>query len=336
MLKVAINGFGRIGRSIAKIILSRDDILLVAINDLTDIESALNLFKFDSVQGELQKEIKILEDSYFEIDNKKIKYLSIANREILNFKEFGADLVFECTGLFLNQETTIHHLNKGIKNVIISAPANDSTKTFVLGVNHHNYNGEQIISNASCTTNALAPILKIMDEHIGVEKGVMTTIHSYTNDQNLLDGKHTKDKRRARAGAINIIPTTTGAAKAIYLVLPQFKNRLHGQSVRVPVPNVSMIDLNLVLSKNITEKEIVDIFTHEISSRFKNILDIDKDYRVSTDFMQNPHSGIIPIDLIQVINGNLVKIMIWYDNEWGYSNRLVEMALYISKFKGEL
>jgi len=241
-------------------------------------------------------------------------------------------MVLECTGVFLTQASAQVHLDNGIEKVLFSAPAKDKeTPTFVMGVNEGFYDGQKIVSNASCTTNCLGPVAKVLDDAFGIEKGLMTTIHSYTNDQNILDVKHSSDKRRARAGAINMIPTTTGAAKAISLVMPQLLGKLHGQSVRVPTPDVSMVDLNVVVSKQTTKEEVTAVFNKMAETSLKGIMLIDKEMRVSQDFVGCEYSSIVAEDLTQVIGGDMIKIMAWYDNEWGYSMRLVDMALHISK-----
>ena len=330
-VKVAINGFGRIGRSVARIIANRDDVELVAINDLASPDMVKYLLDNDSVHGAFGVETELLEDGYIQIGDMKVKMLSDKDPENLDFGKYGAEIVLECTGVFLTQEQAKAHLKNGVKKVIFSAPAKDKTDTFVIGVNNEKYSGQEIISNASCTTNCLAPIAKVLDDHFGIEKGLMTTIHSYTNDQNILDVKHRKDKRRARAAAVNMIPTTTGAAKAIGLVLPQLQGKLHGQSVRVPTPNVSMVDLNVVVSKKTTKDEVNRVLREKAEGELKGIIAIDSDYRVSQDFQGDPHSAIVAEDLTQVIDGNMVKVMAWYDNEWGYSNRLVDMAVFVSQ-----
>ena len=330
-LKVAINGFGRIGRSVARIIANRDDIELVAINDLASMDMIEYLLQFDSVHGTFLKEVKVLEDNYISIGDMKVKVLSSRDPKNLNFADFGAELILECTGVFLTKESAQIHIDNGAKKVLFSAPAKDDTPTFVWGVNENEYAGQNIVSNASCTTNCLGPIAKILDDAFGIEKGLMTTIHSYTNDQSILDVKHSKDKRRARAAAINMIPTTTGAAKAISLVLPQLKGKLHGQSVRVPTPNVSMVDLNVVVSKNTTKEEINELFRSKMDGELKGIIHLDEKYMVSQDIQGSNKSSIVAADLTQVVAGNMIKVMAWYDNEWGYSTRLVDMALYISK-----
>jgi len=329
-LKVAINGFGRIGRSVARIIAKRDDVDLVAINDLTEPDMIKYLLDNDSVHGHCGFETALLDNSYIQMDNMKVKILSDKNPENLDFGKLGAEVVLECTGVFLTKDSAKIHLKDGVKKVVFSAPAKDDTETFVLGVNSEKYDGEEIISNASCTTNCLAPIARVLDDAFGIEKGLMTTIHSYTNDQNILDVKHSKDKRRARAAAVNMIPTTTGAAKALSLVLPQLKGKLHGQSVRVPTPNVSMVDLNVIVKRDVTKEEVNQVLREKSENELKGIIAIDSEFGVSQDFVGNPNSSIIADDLTQVIDGNMVKVMAWYDNEWGYSNRLVDMAIFVS------
>ena len=331
-LKIAINGFGRIGRCVTRVASARDDVEIVAINDMMDIDMILYLFKNDSVHGILNKETVKIDENHIKIDEKTIKIFNEDKVEKLDFTSCGADIVLECTGKFLTQEYAQTHIDKGIKKVLLSAPAQDTkTPTFVMGVNEHLYNEQEIISNASCTTNCLAPIAKILDDTFGIQKGLMTTIHSYTNDQNLLDVKHVRDKRRSRAAAINMIPTTTGAAKAIDLVLPQLSGKLHGQSVRVPTPDVSMMDLNVVVKRKTSQEEVTDIFNKMAQTSMKGILLMDKEMRVSQDFVGCSYSSIVAQDLTQVIQGDMIKIMAWYDNEWGYSNRLIDMALYINK-----
>lgn len=331
-LKIAINGFGRIGRCVTRIASKRDDIEIVAINDLADIDMMVYLLQNDSVHGTFDVRVQKIDANQIEIDGHRIAILSQANPQELHFENYGTDLVLECTGLFLTTEVVRHHLEKGIKKVILSAPTQDEvTPTFVMGVNEQKYAGESIISNASCTTNCLAPVAKILDDAFGIEKGLMTTIHSYTNDQNLLDVKHNRDKRRSRAAAVNMIPTTTGAAKAINRVMPQLEGKLHGQSVRVPTPDVSMMDLNVVTTKETSEEELRVLFSQKAETELAGILLVDKEQRVSQDFVGCNYSSIIAEDLIQVIGGNMVKVMSWYDNEWGYSSRLLDMAIHISK-----
>ncbi len=331
-VKIAINGFGRIGRCVARIAASRDDVEIVAINDMASMDMMLYLLKNDSVHGTFASEIEQIDEHNIKIDGQNIRVFSDRDPKNLKFADCGADMVLECTGVFLTQETAQVHIDNGVEKVLFSAPSKDTeTDTFVMGVNEHLYAGQKIVSNASCTTNCLGPVAKVLDDAFGIEKGLMTTIHSYTNDQKILDVKHSKDKRRARAGAINMIPTTTGAAKAISLVMPQLKGRLHGQSVRVPTPDVSMVDLNVVVKRETTREEVTRVFNEAADGRLKGLLLMDKEMRVSQDFVGCEYSSIVAEDLTQVIGGDMIKIMAWYDNEWGYSMRLIDMAIHISK-----
>ncbi|WP_294965414.1 type I glyceraldehyde-3-phosphate dehydrogenase [Sulfurimonas sp.] len=331
-LKIAINGFGRIGRCVARIAATRSDVEIVAINDMATMDMMLYLLKNDSVHGTFQSEIAEFDENNISIDGKKVRIFHDRDPKNLAFADYGADMVLECTGVFLTQESAQVHLDNSVEKVLFSAPAKDKeTPTFVLGVNEELYDGQKMVSNASCTTNCLGPVAKVLDDAFGIEKGLMTTIHSYTNDQNILDVKHLKDKRRARAGAINMIPTTTGAAKAIGLVMPQLVGKLHGQSVRVPTPNVSMVDLNVVVKKQTSIEEVTAVLNQMADTKLQGILLMDKEMRVSQDFVGCPYSSIVAEDLTQVISGDMVKVMAWYDNEWGYSMRLLDMALHISK-----
>ncbi len=331
-LKIAINGFGRIGRCVARIVAQRDDVELVAINDLASHDMMEYLLKNDSVHGRFDPEVTLIDETTMQIGKDRVTLFSDRDPRNLDFAGAGADMVLECTGVFLTQESAQVHIDNGVKKVLFSAPAKDKqTPTFVMGVNEHEYAGETIVSNASCTTNCLGPVAKVLDDAFGIEKGLMTTIHSYTNDQSILDVKHSKDKRRARAAAVNMIPTTTGAAKAIGLVLPQLVGKLHGQSVRVPTPDVSMVDLNVVVRKETSKEEINALFKQKAQNELAGLVLVDEEMRVSQDFVGSEYSSIIAEDLTQVIQGTMVKVMAWYDNEWGYSSRLVDMALHISK-----
>ncbi|MDE5591530.1 MAG: type I glyceraldehyde-3-phosphate dehydrogenase [Helicobacter sp.] len=328
-IKVFVNGFGRIGRCIARVILTskNDRFEIVGINDPADSEVLAYLLEHDSIHFQPLKTKKI-NTNLFAFNDYEILFSAKSNPSEVEINH--ADVVIESSGLFLKREFAECYLKKGAKKVILSAPAQDDTPTFVLGVNHHSYKGESIISNASCTTNALAPIVMLLDKTFGVEKGILTTIHSYTNDQNLIDSVHKKnDLRRSRAAAINMIPTTTGAAKALHLVLPEIKGKLHGHSVRVPIPDVSMIDLNINLCQQTTKESLNTLFEEASLSTLQGILGVDKHYGVSQDFIDNPLSVIIASDLTFVLGGNMAKIMAWYDNEWGYSNRILEMAEWI-------
>ena len=331
-INVGINGFGRIGRLVFRASVNNEGVEVVAINDpFINLEYMVYMLKYDTVHGIFNKDLEILDDSYIKIGDSKVKILSDRDPEKLNFADYGADIVLECTGVFLTKDKANIHIKNGVEKVLFSAPAKDDTPTYVLGVNADDYKGESIVSNASCTTNCLGPVAKIIDDNLGIEKGLMTTIHSYTNDQSILDVKHSKDNRRARAAAMNMIPTTTGAAKAISLVMPSLKGKMHGQSVRVPTPNVSMVDLNLIVSKNTTKEDVNKLFLDAQTSSHKGLIECDTDYRVSSDIQGNKHSSIIALDLTQVVDSNMVKVMAWYDNEWGYSCRLVDMAIFISK-----
>ena len=331
-LKIAINGFGRIGRCVARIIDSRDDVELVCVNDTADRATTKQLLKYDSVHGVFPGTVELLDDDYMQIGKSKVKMFSTRDAKALNFADYGVDVVLECTGALLTQKDAQVFIDNGVKRVVMSAPAKDDTPTFVIGVNEDQYAGQAIVSNASCTTNCLGPVAKILDDAFGIEKGLMTTVHSYTNDQNILDVKHRKnDLRRARAAAVNMIPSSTGAAKAIGLVLPHLKGKLHGQSVRVPTPNVSMVDLNVVVRKATTKEEVNAILTEKAQGALKGVLEIDVEQRVSQDFVTTSWSSIVATDLTQVICGDMIKIMAWYDNEWGYSTRLIDMAVHVSK-----
>ena len=326
MIKVAINGFGRIGRCAARIILDRDDVELVAINDTAKRDMTRYLLKYDSVHGEFKKDVKVINDDYIEVEGKKIRVFSTRDLNELDYAAYGVDVVLECTGKFLTTESCTPYLQKGIKKVVMSAPAKDDTPTFVYGVNDDTYANQAVISNASCTTNCLAPIAKILEEKFGIKKALMTTIHAYTNGQSLVDVK-SKDFRRSRAAALNIVPTTTGAAKAIGKVMPSLKGKIHGQSVRVPTPNVSMVDLTAVLNKTVSVDEINEAFREASLGSMKGLVLVDDDERVSSDFCTSPYSSVVAADVTQVICDDMVKVMAWYDNEWGYSCRLVDMAV---------
>ena len=327
-LKIAINGFGRIGRCSARIIENDPNYELCIINDTAERKVTRYLLKYDTVHGEFNKEVEVLDDDHIAIGGRKVRVYSTRNIEDLDLS--GIDVVLECTGKFLTTEKCEAYLRQGAKKVIMSAPAKDDTPTFVLGVNANTYAGQKIISNASCTTNCLGPVTRVLEDNFGIEKGLMTTIHAYTNGQSLLDVK-CRDLRRSRAAAQNIIPTTTGAAKAMKLVMPSLEGKLHGQSVRVPVPNVSMVDLTAVLGKKTSKEELNETFVKASKESLKGIMLVDFDERVSTDFMSCAYSSIVAADLTQVICGDMIKVMAWYDNEWGYSKRLVEMAGFISK-----
>ncbi|MEI7890588.1 MAG: type I glyceraldehyde-3-phosphate dehydrogenase [bacterium] len=330
MLKVAINGFGRIGRPSLKIVFEKNDMEVVAINDLTDIETSAHLLKYDSSYGVYGRDVKVdKENSEIIIDGKPIKYFSQKDPLELPWGKLEVDVVLDCTGIFLDQEGAGKHIAAGAKKVVLSAPPKDDVPVFLLGINEKEYNGEKIVSNGSCTTNCLAPMIKVLDDLCDVEQGFMTTTHSYTNDQNLLDLPH-RDMRRARAAALSIIPTTTGAAKTVGKVIPHLKGKLDGIALRVPTPVVSIVDFICTVTKPKTVEEINAAFEKAANGSMLNILDATHKELVSMDYKMNPHSSIVDLPLTMSM-GNQVKIVGWYDNEWGYSNRLVEMAHYICK-----
>ncbi len=329
MTKIAINGFGRIGRCVARIALARADVELVAINDTTDISLAAYLFQYDSVHRGFAGEVSVAGDDLL-INGKRIKVFKSRETSDLDFAKYGADVVLECTGSHLTLEKCQAFIDRGVKKVIMSAPAKDATPTFVLGVNAHLYSGEPIISNASCTTNCLGPVCRVLQDNFGIEKGLMTTIHAYTNGQSIIDAK-ARDKRRSRAAAQNIIPTSTGAAKAMKLVMPELDGRLHGQSMRVPVIDVSSVDLTAQLGKKVSKDELNSAFRAAASANLKGILAVDDEERVSSDFIGSAFGAIVASDLTQVICEDFVKVIAWYDNEWGYSSRLVDMAVWVNE-----
>ncbi len=328
-VKVAINGLGRIGRCVARIIADREDIELVAVN-ASGAEHIIEYgLKYDSVHG-TRKDVSVA-DGYVNIGQTKAKLFAERDPAKIDFAGCGAEVVLECTGAFLTQESVQPYLDNGIKKVVFSAPAKDDTATFVIGANEETYAGQAVVSNASCTTNGLAPVAKVLDDAFGIESGLMTTIHSYTGSQPILDAKHKKDPRKGRSGATNLVPTTTGAAKAISKVLPQLEGKLNGQAIRVPTPDVSMVDLTVNLAKEVTLEEVQSAFRVASEGSHKGILGIDEEYRVSQDFVGEEQSTVVAMDTIQVIGGKMVKVLSWYDNEWGYSCRLVDMAVHISK-----
>ncbi|WP_415407184.1 type I glyceraldehyde-3-phosphate dehydrogenase [Sulfurovum sp. CS9] len=328
-VKVAINGLGRIGRCVARIIADRDDVELVVVNASGTPEMLEYNVKYDSVHG-TRKDVKVSE-GYLNIGKDKAKILAERDPAKLNFSDYGAEVVLECTGAFLTQESVQPYIDNGVKRVVFSAPAKDDTATFVIGANEEEYAGQAIVSNASCTTNGLAPVAKVLDDAFGIENGLMTTIHSYTASQPILDGKHKKDPRKGRSGAVNLVPTTTGAAKAIAKVLPSLAGKLNGQAIRVPTPDVSLVDLTVTLKNDVTLDEVKAAFKTASEGSHKGILGVDEEYRVSQDFVGEEKSSVVALDTIQVIGGNMVKVLSWYDNEWGYSCRLVDMAVHISK-----
>jgi glyceraldehyde 3-phosphate dehydrogenase len=327
-VKAAINGTGRIGMIVAKIIMQRDDIELVALNTTAKPQMLEYLFKYDSVHSGI--DAKSIDNNTIELNGKKVTVFSERDISKLDFGAVGAEVVIECTGVFLTMEEAQKHIKSGVKKVVMSAPAKDDTPTFVLNINTDSYNGEAIISNASCTTNCLAPLTKVLDDAFGIENGLMTTIHSYTNDQNILDVKHPKDMRRARAAAVNMIPTTTGAAKAIGKVMPNLKGKLNGYAMRVPTPDVSVVDLTVVLKQAVTKEQVNETFVKASKSNFAGLIEIDDDQRVSSDFIGSTYSATYIPDMTSVVEGTTVKVLAWYDNEWGYSSRLVDMCVFVS------
>jgi glyceraldehyde 3-phosphate dehydrogenase len=330
-IKVGINGFGRIGRNIMRAALGATDIDFVAVNDLTNAATLAHLLKYDSILGNLKHTITAKGDR-IAVDADEFQVLSVKDPAQLPWKDLGVDIVFESTGLFTDRDSAAKHLAAGAKKVIITAPAKKPDITLVLGVNADKYDpkAHHIISNASCTTNCLAPMAKVLHETFGIKKGWMTTIHSYTNDQQLLDLPH-KDLRRARAAALSMIPTTTGAATAVGEVLPALKGKLDGFSMRVPTPNVSVVDLVALLDKKTTAEEINAAFQAAADGPMKGILAMSTEELVSIDFKGNPHSSIIDAPNTKVMDGNFVKVLSWYDNEWGYSNRCVDLLRYMVK-----
>jgi len=330
-VKVAINGFGRIGRNVVRAALDRKDVDFVAVNDLTDTKTLAHLLKYDSVLGRLDVPITHDADS-ITVSGKKIKVFAQKDPAQLDWTSVGAQIVVESTGRFTDAKEACKHIRGSVKKVIISAPAKNEDVTIVLGVNDNMYDPAKhnIVSNASCTTNCLAPVVKVLYDKFGIQKGSMTTIHSYTNDQNVLDFPH-KDLRRARAAAVNMIPTTTGAAKAIGLVMPQLKGKLDGYAMRVPTPNVSVVDLVAVLEKPTTTEEVNSALKSAAEGPLKGILAYTADPVVSSDLMHNPNSSIVDSELTKVLDGNLVKVVSWYDNEWGYSCRVVDLIAFLAK-----
>ncbi len=329
MIKIGINGFGRIGRMVFRAAVQNfpQDIEVVGINDLLEPEYLAYMLKYDSVHGRFEGEISV-EGTTLIVNGKKIRLTAVKDPSTLKWDEVGADVVVESTGLFLDEATASAHLKAGAKIVVLSAPSKDATPMFVYGVNHTTYAGQAIISNASCTTNCLAPVAKVLNDSFGIERGLMTTIHSYTNDQRILDLVH-DDLRRARAAALSMIPSSTGAAKAIGLVLPELKGKLSGSSIRVPTPNVSLVDLTVQLKKTVTVEEVHAAMKAAASGPMKGVLQYDTEQTVSIDYNDNPHSSIFDSTQTQLIDGNFLKVFAWYDNEWGYSSRMVDVAKFL-------
>jgi glyceraldehyde 3-phosphate dehydrogenase len=332
-IRVAINGFGRIGRLVLRAILEsgRKDIVVVGVNDLGPIETNAHLLRFDSVHGRFPGEVQVDGDLMI-VGGHRIRVTAIKDPAQLPHRELAVDIAFECTGIFTSKEKASAHLDAGAKRVLVSAPADGADLTVVYGVNHDRLTKDhRVVSNASCTTNCLAPVVKVLNDAVGIETGFMTTVHSYTNDQPSLDQMH-KDLYRARAAALSIIPTSTGAAKAVGLVLPEMKGKLDGVAVRVPTPNVSMIDLTFVAQRATSAEEINNAIKTAASGPLKGILEVVSAPLVSVDFNHQPASSSFALDQTKVMNGNFVRVMSWYDNEWGFSNRMADTAIAMAKF----
>jgi glyceraldehyde 3-phosphate dehydrogenase len=330
-IRVGINGFGRIGRNIMRAAMAHPDVEIVAVNDLTDAATLAHLLKYDSILGNLHHPVSASGDA-ITLDNRKFQVLALKDPATLPWKDLRVDVVFESTGKFTKRDDAAKHLAAGAKRVIITAPAKGPDVTVVMGVNHETYDPSKhrIISNASCTTNCLAPVAKVLHESFGLKKGWMTTVHSYTNDQQLLDLPH-KDLRRARAAALSMIPTSTGAASALGEVLPALKGRLDGFSVRVPTPNVSLIDVSALIEKKTTTEDLNATFKAAADGAYKGIIEFVTAPLVSIDFRGNPHSAMIDAPYTKVMDGDFVKVVAWYDNEWGYSTRCVDLLRYIEQ-----
>jgi glyceraldehyde 3-phosphate dehydrogenase len=331
-IRVAINGFGRIGRNILRAIVEsgRTDIEVVSINDLGPIETNAHLLRFDSVHGRFPSEVTVDGDDIV-VNGRKIRVTAIRNPGELPHKELNVDIALECTGFFTSKDKAKAHLDAGAKRVIVSAPADGADLTVVYGVNHDQLTKEHmVISNASCTTNCLAPVAKVLNDAVGIEKGFMTTIHSYTNDQPSLDQMH-KDLYRARAAALSMIPTSTGAAKAVGLVLPELNGKLDGVSIRVPTPNVSVIDFKFVAKRATSKEEVNEAIKRAAEQQLKGVLGYTNVPNVSIDFNHDPHSSVFHMDQTKVMDGTFVRVMSWYDNEWGFSNRMADTAVAMGK-----
>lgn len=332
MVKVAINGFGRIGRNALKILLDRRDCQVVAINDITDAKTLAHLLKYDSSYGTYDKKVSATENALV-INTREIPVFAEKDPANLPWKKLDVDVVIESTGFFTNPEDAKAHLKAGAKRVVISAPAKgEGAKTIVLGVNEEILeSSDTIISNASCTTNCIAPVMKVLEDELGIEKAMMTTVHSYTGSQRLLDAP-AKDLREARSAAENIVPTSTGASKAAALTIPSLKGKFNGLSVRVPTPVVSLSDITAVVKRETTKEELASIFKKAAREPYyEGILGVTEEELVSSDFIGDPHSCIVDLPLLDVVDGNMIKVVAWYDNEWGYSNRLVELAVDFGK-----
>ncbi len=330
-VKIGINGFGRIGRNLFRASYKDPNLEYVAVNDITDAKTLAHLLKYDSVLGTFAGEVKATANAII-VNGKEIRVFAEKDPGNLPWEKHEVTLVVEATGKFNKKEDALKHMQGGAKKVIFSAPATDPDVTIVMGVNEHTYEPAKhhVLSNASCTTNCLAPVVKALHEAFGVEKGFMTTIHAYTNDQRILDQPH-KDLRRARAAAVSQIPTTTGAAKAVGLVLPELKGKIDGVAIRVPTTNVSLVDFVAILKRKTNEKEVNDAFKKAAEGKLKGILDFTLEPLVSADFLHNPHSAVVDGEMTRVMDETMVKVFAWYDNEWGYSCRLAELINYISR-----
>jgi glyceraldehyde 3-phosphate dehydrogenase len=331
-IRIAISGFGRIGRNVLRAMVEakRRDLEVVAINDLVSAKDNAHLLKHDSVHGPFPGTIKVEADS-IDVGMGPIKVLSERDPKKLPWKSLGIDIVMECTGIFADRDKAAQHLEAGAKRVLVSAPSKGADLTVVYGVNHNKLTAEhKVVSNASCTTNCLAPVAKVLNDLCGIKSGFMTTIHAYTNDQNVLDQAH-KDMRRARAAALNMIPTSTGAATAVGLVLPELKGKLDGTAIRVPTPNVSVVDLKLLPGRETSVEEINKAMEHAASQELKGILGVTDELLVSTDFNHNPMSATFDLTQTQIVDGRLVRVLAWYDNEWGFSNRMADTAAAMAK-----
>ncbi|MBL8573861.1 MAG: type I glyceraldehyde-3-phosphate dehydrogenase [Hyphomicrobiaceae bacterium] len=331
-VRVAINGFGRIGRNVLRAIVEsgRQDIDVVSINDLGPVETNAHLLKYDSVHGRFPADVRI-EGDYILVDDMKIKVTAIKNPAELPHKDLGIDIAMECTGIFTARDKAAAHLTAGAKRVLVSAPSDGADLTVVYGVNHQKLTKDHlVVSNASCTTNCLAPVAKALNDAIGIKHGFMTTIHSYTNDQNILDQYH-KDLYRARAAAVSMIPSSTGAAKAVGLVLPELKGKLDGVSIRVPTPNVSVVDFKFVAQRETTVEEVNEALIEASHNELKGILAVTKEHLVSIDFNHAPASSTAHLAETKVMQGDFVRVLSWYDNEWGFSNRMADTAVVMAK-----
>lgn len=330
-IRIFINGFGRIGRSAARIMLEDSSFELVGVNDLSSYEQMAYLLKYDSIYGALDHDISVKEDRLF-IDDQTVKLFSEADPKNMDIRSLNVDVVLECTGIFLSTESNFPLIENGASKVIISAPVTDSTPTYILGVNHKEYKQESIISNSSCSANAIVPIFQIIDKYFGIESAMMSMYHSYTSHQNLLDGKHySKDIRRTRSATQNIIPLMSSAAEATARFFPHLKEKLYAKSIRVPIPSTTLYDLSIKLDGSYTREEVNQRFESEVKSSYKNILDTTNTPNESNDYIQNPHSAVINLPFTSLVGGNLLRISAWQDNEYGYAKRLVDMAKIIQE-----